>query len=597
MHAWAVRRARLPIGIRTPTSSRGTTLRRPLVYAGAPVPCRAAHVPSSPPPLWTRTLPRASYYAFVDEGVRLLARSTRSLEQVLVACVPVPSWLDSAYKREELQCVLLAAALRRRLPLRRLEQLCTVQAQPPEGVPLPILQFRRAMLWRAFMAQLEGQRFAAAAHLLGDARLQPSQTTYMLRKLLQALRTCSAATLLTGEQTQSPRAALREACEQLATLAQRRGALDKHVFMEMLRELSRRRMHALLAPWARVCAPVVHDSATLGPQLAQLVHRVATRHGAPSEAAMLVMALPLHCRTPAMLHTLLLHSDEPLGHDDLTPWKDAHDKPLAPALVAHLHTRLASLRQHASQAHAGAAWHEWRALQQLERVPDGLRTEAAFLVMQSLCAAGRVSLALRFAERRAPSVFHAHGTAVLTALLRSVLPAAEHLGQNERQALLSHMYECVLRGAAPPRHESTPNNSRALQLRGRMPCLHGPPTVPSEAVVHAILAHVSRLVNTYGLRPDLRTLQLLVRTAIQWNTTMDSRTLWHMAQLAMPRLPGPHSPTCRLLLRDLATALERRFDRTSARHARALARHSVRRVHRPASPHRPGAAAVASTGR
>jgi len=537
------------------------------------------------PTLWTPTLPRPTYRAFLGEGLRRMARTTLTLEQVVAACVPAPSWVDHVHKREELQCVLLEAALRTRLPLPRLEQLCAVQAQPPAGVPPSLLAFRRAMLFRSFTAQLQGRRFAAAAQLLGDARLRPSQSTYMLRMLLQALRVPPTA-LLANDPVQSPRAALREVCERFATTAQQRGALDERVFLSVLRELVRRRMHSHMALWARTCAPVVQGSPTLAPQLAGVVRRVATSHGAPWDAAMLVMALPPPWRSPAMLHTLLLYLDEessPLaGATTQAVWDDIGsllEPPLAP-----LHTHLARLRKHASHANADAAWHEWRALARLDAVPDTLRAQAALLVVQTLSAAGRLSLAMRFAERRAPFVLEAHGTAALYAMLHSVLQAAQAHGRSERRALLSHMYECVLRAASRHLPPCTPDDARALQRRERMPCMHGPPVVPSKAVLHALLAHVSRLVDTYTLRPDLSLLQLLVRKATQWNTAMDSRALWHMADLARPRVPGPSPPAYRALLSDLAAALERQNDRTSAQHARALARQCERRVRRPAAP-------------
>ncbi|WFD20480.1 hypothetical protein MCAP1_002724 [Malassezia caprae] len=539
------------------------------------------HAAPAAPALWTPTLPRATYRAFLGEGMRRVTRTTQTLEQVVAACVPAPSWVDDVHKREELQCVLLEAALRTRLPLPRLEQLCAVQVQPPVGVPPPLLAFRRAMLFRAFTAQLQGRRFAAAARLLGDARLRPSQMTFMLRKLLQALRVHPAA-LLASEPAQSPRAALRQVCEHLPATAQRVGALDERVFLGVLRELGRRRMHAHMAPWARACAPAVQGSPTLAPELAEVVHRVATSHGAPGDAAMLVMALPAPWRTPAMLHTLLLYLDEEPSSLAGAVWDDVRGL-LEPPL-ASLHTHLARLRTHASQAKAGAAWHEWRALARLDAVPGTLRAQAALLVVQALSAAGRLSLAMRFAERRAPSVLEAHGTAVLYAMLHSVLQAAQAYGQTERRTLLSHMYECVLRAAAQRRPPRAPDGARALQLRERMPCMHGPPAVPSSAVLHALLAHLSRLADTHTLRPDLSTLQLLVRTATQWNTAMDSRALWHMADLAMPRVPGPSPPAYRALLGDLAAALERQYDHKSARNARARARQCERRVRRPAPP-------------
>ncbi|SHO79092.1 Hypothetical protein MSYG_3441 [Malassezia sympodialis ATCC 42132] len=587
MHAWAAPRTQPFVGGRAPWPGS-------IVLGRQVAGLRARAAPAPTPTLWTPTLPRPAYRAFLRDAMRLMARTTRTLEQVVAACAPVPSWVDHVHKREELQCVLLEAALRARVPLPRLEQLCTVQAQPPAGVPPPLLAFRRAMLFRAFTAQLQGQRFVAAAQLLGDARLRPSQTTYMLRQLLQALRTPSAAPL-TSEPTHSPRAALREACERLATVAQRRGAVDERVFLGVLRELSRRHMHTHMAPWARVCAPLVRGGPTLAPQLAEVVRRVATRHGAAPDAAMLVMALPPPWRTPSMLHTLLLYLDEEpspqAGAATRAVWDDVRSG-LGP-LLAQLHTHFARLRVHASRASARAAWHEWRALEQLDAVPDALRAQAALLVVQTLSAAGRLSLAMRLAERRAPSVLVAHGTAALYAMLRSVLQAAQTHGQSERRTLLSHMYECVLRAAAQRPSPPAPDHTRALQLRERMPCMHGPPAVPSSAVVHALLAHVSRLVDTYALRPDLATLQLLVRTATQWNTAMDSRALWHMADLALPRVPGPRPPVYRALLCDLAAALERRHDRASARHARALARRCARRVRRPlAREAAPGTAAA-----
>lgn len=510
-----------------------------------------------------------------------MVHTTRTLEQIIAECVPTPAWSDHMHKREELQCVLLEAALRTEVPLPRLEQLCAVQTHMPQGVPRPLLAFRRAMIFRAFTAQLQGQRYVAAAQLLSDARLRPSQATYMLRQLLQTVRT-SKSTPLACEPAQAPRAAVREACEQFATLAQQRGVLQERVFLGMLRELSRRYMHAHMTRWARACAPAVQRTPTLLSQLAEMVHRVATRHGAPWEAAMLVMALPPSWRTSSMMHTLLLYlNEEPSWPASDALWTDVSGHTGAP--LALLHTHLARLRAHAAQAKAPAAWREWRAIEQLHAVPPVLRARAALLVVQALCAAGRPSMAMRFAERRAPSVLEAHGTATLHAMLHSVLQAAKAHGRDERRTLLSHMYECVLRAAAQRRTLPETEDARALQVRERMPCMPTPPAVPSEAVVHALLAQVSRLVDTYGLRPDLSTLQLLVRTATQWNTVMDSRALWHMAELAMPRVPGSPSPANRALLSDLADALERRNERASARHARALSRQCVRRVRRPVS--------------
>ena len=94
---------------------------------------------------------------------------------------------------------------------------------------------------------------------------------------------------------------------------------------------------------------------------------------------------------------------------------------------------------------------------------------------------------------------------------------------------------------------------------------------------------MANLFDTYSMSPNLATLQILVRTATKWDTSLDSHALWHMAALALP-YTHTHSTYARTrsarcsLYAELASALQQRHEAKSARRALSLLRKSRRRV-------------------
>lgn len=555
-------------------------------------PSRSASAPENV--LWSRTLPQKTRAAFVRRVLSRITRDDRDLPSVVRASYPHA--LD-ALQVEELQCVVLDAALRAPSSCERLAQVyarATPLVPPPGHSALRRLQ--RATLFRLFSAMMDAHHYADAALVLKDPRLRPAQPKHLARLLLRRLAT-RPPSLLCADPRQSPRAALRAACDALRQL---QGPMDASAVVFMMQCLAERRMYAELVKWTAhaswrvppTCQPPRHA-------ISALVRRVCVQQGAPAEAAALVLALPPAWRTHAMYQVLMVHHRMPAMSAELlqelfvsTGELDAH------SLLAHL-------EGHARRGDAAQALRDYAAMKHTCALND--EATASLLVAQAICAAGRVSLCLRMAQRR-PALFAQHGTLLLNALLAGVLRVMRTtpLSACERAMVLRQLYACVLSAAAHGASARTGAsaiaaiNALPVALARLPPVRIGAPV--SCASLLSLLAHIARIAGAHAVQPNKATLLLLVRAAAQWDTEMDSSALWHVAGMALPdmlnvprRVPEPAAEarglrrrsarqrrpwpaSRRALLVELAAAFARRHDWRNVRRAQTLVQRLSRRV-------------------
>lgn len=539
------------------------------------------------PPLWVSTLSSSTKSQFVQHATMHLAAG-RDLRTAVEAAAPLHARLhgvDGAERREQLQCVLLTDIVTQRLlPLPRIGELWY-----PHGAFDPTLHFvpehkasalrrlQRAALYRLFQAQLDARRMHAAACVLHDRRLRPSQPKHLLALLLRRTAQLRGMSPLSIDPQQSARAALGHACA--AIVARPPPAMRAPVAVAMLEQLAALHLHAALLEWARVLACIDMQGNDPGP-LARVAWRLC-RSGAHATAYAYVQALPVEWRTRSMYTALLAHYGDALldangevSTRDATPsavlWRELCTTPhLAPPDAPAYVARLASHARHARALHA---LRDERAMHR-RCMPDvRTREQAALHTLRALLAAGRWSLAVRHARRHvqrhgAP----AHAATWLNAMIASLVsaPTPRMLPPSERAHLLSCLYRHVLR----------PDEARSARRL--------PPTETRTPTLAPLVEGIAQFALASRARPDRTTLLLLVRAAAQWDESLDSRALWHMAHLVLPEghlhTPADTPRTANgALLVELAAAFARRADHRSARSAQFLARQGRRRVRRSA---------------
>ena len=527
--------------------------------------------------VWTATWPAHVRGAFLLRGVALVQsgvhRAHRIVSDSMLPSTSPSCGLHTPSRRNELQCLLLDAALRTQTPPADLLYLCHITTDVPCGLPRAVLQRQRAALFRVFCAQLSAGRFKDAAYMLRDARLRPSQPKHMLRMLLRRLG--QHVSTLSADPGQSAHAALRETLRSFEYDCARRGHLDTHVFLRVLDHLLSRHMHTDMAHWAQSTAGMVpYPDPPFYAALAALVHRMTSTHRAPIQAAAFIEALPPAWRTHAMYHDVLVYDREVyLAGQESMDWRKRlwHDLRTIPHLcLPSAQGVLAQLSAHAHCVHKDRVWSDWLALERQKNASPEMRARAIWLVTRTFVRAGHTRLAVRFAERHASSA-PAQGTQLLNTLLTGILEDTRKCRSvHDRTCVLRHMYECVWQAARRSQANTMPTLPVLPELVS---------TAPSRAAQRVLwlLARVERLINTHALCPNVHTLQLLIRAATKWDASMDSQALWDMAALAPPRSPHTHRMRY-TLFSELASALQRRADTRSARRARALLRHHRRRV-------------------
>lgn len=544
--------------------------------------------------LWSSTLTEKERGQFVHAAAAELA-AERALPAAVARAAPASARLAEQggdVRKEELQCVLLMYLVaQRRLPLARISAAYYPNAafddtlhMVPTDAAAELRRLQRAALYRLFHAELEASRLHGAACILHDARLRPAQPKHMLGMLLRRTARVRRAPPLGVDPQQSVRAALQEACDAIC----RRPPPDMraHTFAAMLTQLAGLRMHATLLQWA---ALVAHTAVPdMDVRLLADVARRLCRNGALDEAFAYVQTLPLAWRTRGMYAPLLAHFGDAwldatgaLVQKEATPsavlWHDLCTVPhLMPPGPAAYVARLVSHANHGRGAHA------LQDLRALRRAPvdEASLADAGLCAMRALLRQGRWSLAVRHARRhRRRHGTPPNATAWLNALVATLVEA--RVPQNECAQILSLLYTGLLR---------TPCGE-AQRL---------PSTGPESASLLLFANAIVQYAGACAAHPDRTTLLLLVRAAAQWDESLDSRQLWHIAQLVLPEGrrhtrtdTGPVHSSNSALLVELAAAFARRLDHRSARSAQFLARQGRRRVQRPARapralpPHRP----------
>lgn len=500
----------------------------------------------------------------------------------MLECVPLASTSKAGVDDQALHHMFLQAALHAEIPAPQLMRLYQVTTTDPCNMPRAVLRARRSAVFRVFGAQIDAGHFRDAAIILRDAYLRPSQPNYMLRMLLRRMSKKSGrgSAPLCTDPAQSAYAALREVLDSLEMVRARHGRLDTHVFVQMLEHLLMRHFHDDMTRFVETCAQMVRAEAaqdtTFLTTLTALVYRMARVHHAHAQAVRFVQALPPLWRTHAMYHDLL---EAPHG-DKTSRARLASDLKTLPHLrCPSAYTFLAQIGTHARRGHAQRAWADWRALQRIGPLADATQARASLLVARALVKAGRTRLAVRFVERHALVSVH-NGTPILNTLLAGVLEHAhKHDDARVRTRLLRHTYACVWRAAQRVSGDQTRPSALATEEHASSPV----PARPARRLT-TLLARVAHLADAHALRPDVCTLQLLVRAATRWDASMDARSLWHMATLALPHAHSArtHARHARYaLFSELASALHRRHNAKSAHYAYARLRQSHRRVLKP----------------
>lgn len=569
--------------------------------------------------LWTRKLPASVRNVFVQRGLALARNGVSDMQQILTASFPYPSDLEHTHRKDELECMMLDAALHDKLSPAQLFPLCPVTTNQPDAVPYALLQRRRAVLFRIFCALLEAGRLRDAAVILRDARLRPSQPKHMLRMLLRQLdphrHAClpspaSSMPTLCKDPAQSSHAALREACNSWEYVAQRDGQLNTQIFVYMLEQLLHRYMHSDMLQWVTCSASMVHDAndqdSAFLVSLSAIIHRMTLVHHVPAQAATLMFKFPTAWRTYSMYHDLLSYKNEecdpavvnvPCRSESAgSPrvldysWR----KRLWDDMLTHAHLQntseevyLAHLGAHAHGARVQKAWVDWKALRQLDDVSQPSLAHAALLLVRAFVRSGRTSLAMRFLERHASFACRLHGTEILNTLLQGVVDeVCEDMGAQDRAWILSRMYECVwltAKRSLTPTTLKPSSDSAIMRQRTAETSILPPAHHQARARASSLLKRMANLFDTHSMSPNLATLQILVRTATKWDTSLDSHALWHMAALALP-YTHTHSTYARTrsarcsLYAELASALQQRHEAKSARRALSLLRKSRRRI-------------------
>ena len=526
---------------------------------------------------WTSTLPAHVRGAFLLRGMALVQSGVHDIHRIISESIPSSSWSGGDFhtpsQRDELQCLLIDAALRAQTPPADLLYLCHVTTDIPRGLPRAVLLRQRAVLFRVFSAQLSAGRFKDAAYMLRDARLRPSQPKHMLRMLLRRLG--RHASTLSTDPGQSAHAALRETLRSFEYDCARRGHLDTQVFLHMLEHLLFRHMHTDMVHWAQSTASMVpHPDLPFLAALAALVHRMAFRYHAPIQAGAFIEALPTAWRTHAMYHDVLVHDKEVyLAGQESMAWRKRlwNDLRTIPHLCQpSAQAILAQLSAHAHCVHKRRVWSDWLALERQKDASPEMRARAILLVTRTFVRAGHTRFAVRFAERHASCV-RAQGTQLLNTLLTGILEDVRKCRSvHDRTCVLRHMYECVWQAATRSQADRMPS------LPDLPEYVSSPPSRAAQRVLW-LLARVERLADTHALRPNVQTLHLLVRAATRWDGSMDSQALWDIAALALPHNAHTRRMCC-TFFSELASALQRRADTKSALRARALLRHHRRRV-------------------
>ena len=455
--------------------------------------------------------------------------------------------------------------------------------------------------------------------MLKDARLRPSQPKHMLRMLLRHLdshrhtrmpSSASSMPTLCKDPAQYSHAALREACNSWEYVARRGGQLNTQIFVYMLEQLLHRYMHSDMLQWVTCSASMVHDAndqnSAFLVSLSALIHRMTLVHRVPAQAATLMFKFPTAWRTHSMYHDLLAYKNEECDTavaNDPCRSESARSrrgldyswrKRLWDDMLTHAHLQntpeeayLAHLSAHAHGARAQRAWVDWKALRQLDNLSQPSLAHAAMFVVRAFVRSGRTSLAIRFLERHASLACRLHGTEILNTLLQGVIDeVCDDMDAQDRAWILSQMYECVWLTAKRSLTPTTlkPSSEPVIMRQRTAETSILPPTHhQARARASSLLKRMANLFDTHSMSPNIATLQILVRTATKWDTSLDSHALWHMAALALP-CTHTHSTCARTrsarcsLYAELASALQQRHETKSARRALSLLRKSRRRV-------------------
>ena len=65
--------------------------------------------------LWTRKLPASVRNVFLQRGLALARNGVSDMQQILTASFPYPSDLEHTHRKDELECMMLDAALHDKL--------------------------------------------------------------------------------------------------------------------------------------------------------------------------------------------------------------------------------------------------------------------------------------------------------------------------------------------------------------------------------------------------------------------------------------------------------------------------------------------------
>ncbi|WFD31176.1 hypothetical protein MSPP1_002210 [Malassezia sp. CBS 17886] len=511
------------------------------------IPPRPSATPASAPPasdeaLWIPSFSARDLDVFLRHAVSMVdaARveiTPRALHDIVREAFPDAAQLQRSSgaamrrRREELQCVLLSALLRRghdaMAPVadlwypggrfsHALHWVC------PGRENRALRQLQRALLVRYFMALLDAGRFRDAACIVCDERLHASQPNLLIRVLLDRMhrmREHAQRTRSGREQSANPsqsvHAALRTVCRAFVGRQQRRGRLSAFVFNRMLITLAARRMHNELLLWThhvvgiRGMRHIVRDAPDV-PLLERVVQRLCMEQGAYAEATSFVFALPVAWRSRIMYNLLLAHhGGAPLAADGAladavdspatlaqTLW---HDLCVYPHLLGpDMYSYLARLQSHARDGRAAHALHDMRLLLATEPAAP-TPSVARLLAVKALVRSGRLRLALRLALRMGRPVPRDLGAVLLKTLLFSIL-AGMHNDPHAESAVLRTLYQGVLR-AATDAYNGDMRHGRAQQGR-----LHTGDEQAAPAAPYALLRRFAAVVQQLDLGTDAASL-------------------------------------------------------------------------------------------